>query len=60
MRFRVVNCSHHINGKEKNGKMMGVQSINNKRTYIGIFDKFGKLMHKWVDTPKFMRRNSNG
>lgn len=54
-RFREVNHSHYIVGKEKNGKTQGVQSVNNKRTYIGVFDKFGNLIHKWINTPKFIR-----
>lgn len=40
--------------KKKNGDMEGVQSLNNKLTYIFVYDEDKKeFIGKWVGTPKF-------
>lgn len=40
--------------KRKNGQMEGIQSLNNKRTYIFVYDEDKKVfVGKWIDTPKF-------
>ena len=40
--------------KKCNGEMEGVQSLNNKKTYVVLYDESkGRFVGKWVDTPKF-------
>lgn len=46
--------------KKRNGDMEGIQSLNNKRIYIFVYDEDKKdFVGKWVNTPKFNIREQN-
>lgn len=46
--------------KRQNGKINGVQSLNNQKTYVFIYDdRIDDYIGKWIDTPSFVQKSLN-
>lgn len=44
--------------KKRNGQIEGVQSLNNKQTYVFLYDdKVNDFVGKWIDTPSFVQKS---
>ena len=42
----------------RNGKMEGVQSLNNKKTYVFQYDEtIDDFVGRWIETPSFVRES---
>lgn len=42
----------------RNGKIEGVQSLKNKKTYVFFYDdSVGDFVGKWIETPSFVRES---
>lgn len=56
---KVVN-GFYLKEQKKNGSMDGVQSLNNKKTYVFLYDESkGRFVGRWVDTPDFVKATSS-
>jgi hypothetical protein len=44
--------------KKRNDQIEGVQSLNNKQTYVFLYDdKVNDFVGKWIDTPSFVQKS---
>ena len=50
----------YLKEQKRNGSMEGVQSLNNKKTYVVLYDeRKGRFVGRWVDTPEFAKTTSS-
>ena len=60
-----VRLGKAVNGfllkeKKRNGQIEGVQSLNNKKTYVFQYDEtVNDFVGRWIDTPSFVQESLN-